>query len=123
LCGPEWATQLDRYNSGKYQISSFTYSSRLDPALSYEQFAGDKVKQPRKVWDDPKALGLIEKSFVESDTAKRQAIFDELHGLMMEQVPMLVLFNGADAWAANKRISGFSVWESKPRAWETKVAP
>ena len=27
----EWATQLDRYNTGKYQISSFTFSSRIDP--------------------------------------------------------------------------------------------
>ena len=49
----EWATQLDRYNSGNYQMSSFSYSSRLDPALAYEQFSGPKAKQPRKVWDDP----------------------------------------------------------------------
>lgn len=117
----EWATQLDRYNSGKYQISSFTYSSRLDPALSYEQFSGDKDKQPRKIWDDPKAQALIDASFIEADPAKRQAMFDELHTLMMEQTPLIILFNGGDAWAANKRAEGFSVWEGKPRAWETAV--
>ncbi|MGE8690325.1 MAG: ABC transporter substrate-binding protein [Achromobacter sp.] len=118
----EWATQLDRYNTGKYQISSFTYSSRLDPALSFEQFAGDKAKQPRKVWDDPAAQKLIDESFLESDPAKRQALFDQLHALMLEQTPLLVLYNGADAWANNKRVQGFSVWEGKPRVWETKVA-
>ncbi len=117
----EWATQLDRYNSGKYQISSFSFSSRLDPALSYEQFSGDKDKQPRKVWDDPQAQRLIDESFLESDPKKRQALFDQLHVLMMEQTPLLVLYNGADAWAANKRVSGFSVWEGKPRAWGLKV--
>ena len=118
----EWATQLDRYNTGKYQVSSFSFSSRLDPSLSFEQFAGDKEKQPRKVWDDPAAQKLIDESFLESDPAKRQALFDQLHALMLEQTPMLMLYNGADAWAVNKRVEGFSVWEGKPRVWETKVA-
>lgn len=118
----EWATQLDRYNRGNYQMSSFSYSSRLDPALSYEQFAGDKKEQPRKVWDDPAAQKLIDESFVESDPAKRQALFDQLHTLMLKQTPLLVLFNGADSWGVNSRIKGFSVWEGKPRVWETSLA-
>jgi peptide/nickel transport system substrate-binding protein len=117
----EWATQLDRYNRGNYQISSFSYSSRLDPALSYEQFAGAKAEQPRKVWDDPQAQKLIDESFVESDPAKRQVLFDQLHGLMLKQTPLIVLFNGADSWGVNSRIKGFSVWEGKPRVWETSL--
>ena len=102
----EWATQLDRYNTGKYQISSFTFSSRIDPALSFEQFSGDKTAQPRKVWDDPQAQKLIDESFLESDPARRQALFDQLHALMLEQTPLLVLYNGADAWATGKRVQG-----------------
>ena len=105
----EWATQLDRYNTGKYQISSFTFSSRIDPALSFEQFSGDKTAQPRKVWDDPQAQKLIDESFLESDPARRQALFDQLHALMLEQTPLLVLYNGADAWATGKRVQGFGL--------------
>jgi peptide/nickel transport system substrate-binding protein len=56
----EWATQLDRYNKGNYQMMVFSYSARLDPALSYEQFSGPKDKQSRKVWDNPQALALID---------------------------------------------------------------
>lgn len=119
----EWATQLDRYNTGKYQISSFTFSSRIDPALSFEQFSGDKTAQPRKVWDDPQAQKLIDESFLESDPARRQALFDQMHALMLEQTPLLVLYNGADAWATGKRVQGFSVWEGKPRAWGTSIKP
>ena len=119
----EWATQLDRYNSGKYMVSSFSYSSRLDPALSYEQFAGPKDKQPRKVWDDPQAQQLLDESFLLADPAKRQALFDKLHALMLAQAPLAILYNGADAWAFRKRVHGFTVWEGKPRAWETSVAP
>jgi peptide/nickel transport system substrate-binding protein len=118
----EWATQLDRYNSGNYQMSSFTYSSRLDPALSYEQFSGPKDKQSRKVWEDPQALKLLDDSFAESDPKKRQALFDQIHALMIQQVPMIMLFNGIDAWGVRKRLSGFSVWEGKPRLWGVSAA-
>ncbi|HTK01688.1 MAG TPA: ABC transporter substrate-binding protein [Bordetella sp.] len=118
----EWATQLDRYNKGNYQISSFSYSSRLDPALSYEQFAGDKNKQPRKVWDDPQAQALIDESFSELDPAKRQAIFDKLHPMMLAQAPLILLSNGNQPWGVSKRLTGFTVWEGKPFAWGASVA-
>lgn len=117
----EWATQLDRYNRGNYQISSFSYSARMDPALSYEQFSGSKVRQPRKVWDTPQSAKLIAESFAELDPKKRQVLFDELHQLMLKEMPLIMLFNGVDAWAVRNRISGFSVWEGKPRPWETRV--
>jgi peptide/nickel transport system substrate-binding protein len=117
----EWATQLDRYNKGNYQISSFSYSSRLDPSLSYEQFSGDKDKQPRKVWEDPEALKLIDESFSELDTAKRQALFDKLHAMMLAQTPLILLSNGNQPWGVSKRLQGFDVWEGKPQAWGAKL--
>lgn len=117
----EWATQLDRYNKGNYQISSFSYSSRLDPALSYEQFSGNKDKQPRKVWDDPQAQALIDESFSELDPAKRQAIFDKLHPMMLAQAPLILLSNGNQPWGVSKRLNGFTVWEGKPFAWGASV--
>lgn len=117
----DWPVQLERYNKGDFQISSFTYSSRLDPGLSYEQLVGDKNAEPRKVWDDPTARRLIEASLVESDPIKRQAIFDETHALMLAQVPAILFYNGIDTWGARRRVSGFSVWEGKPRAWNTRV--
>lgn len=117
----EWTTQLDRYYSGAYQISSFSYSSRIDPALSYEQFAGDKTRQPQKVWDDPQALSLIEQSRDEVNVAKRQTMFDQLHTTMLDQVPVIFLSNGVDPWAVGQRVEGFMPWEGKPRLWQTRV--
>ncbi len=113
----EWATQLDRYNRGNYQMSSFTYSARMDPSLSYEQFAGDKDKQPRKVWDNPEAEKLIDASFDEFDDKKRQQIFDQLHEKMLDDTPLIILFNGATAWGYRKNVKGLSVWEGKPLMW------
>ena len=118
----EWATQLDRYNAGTYQMMSFPYSARLDAALSYEMMSGDKAKQPRKVWDNPEALKLIDAASVDSESAKRQSSFDQLHKLFLADVPSIPLYNGL-------RISAPSAPDirdtsrgrvKKPRAWEVE---
>ncbi|WP_019400181.1 ABC transporter substrate-binding protein [Chelatococcus sp. GW1] len=118
----EWATQLDRYNKGNYQMMSFSYSARLDPALSYEQFSGPKDRQPRKVWDDPAAQDLIEKASVISDEAERRKLFDHLHELQLETTPLIIFANGQEAWAHTKRLEGADPWEGKPRLWGARVA-
>ncbi|NML47314.1 ABC transporter substrate-binding protein [Ramlibacter sp. G-1-2-2] len=118
----EWATQLDRYNKGNYQMMAFSYSARLDPALSYEQFSGPKDKQPRKVWENPQALALIEKASASSDEAERRRIFDELHKSFQQDIPMLMLFNEVQVNAVSRRMQGFRPWvATKPRLWEVKV--
>jgi peptide/nickel transport system substrate-binding protein len=119
----EWATQLDRYNKGNYQMQAFPYSPRLDPSLSFESIAGPKDKQPRKVWDDPESLALLDKSMVVSDKAERQKLFDELHKRFIEQVPMVMLYNGLDAGVFSRKVKGYqpSIL-SKPRLWEVSIA-
>jgi len=85
----DWASQLDRYTRGDYQAQAFGYSPRLDPALSYEVFTGPKAKQPRKVWDDPEVETLLRESMRIADPARRQAIFDDLHRRLLDQVPLI----------------------------------
>ena len=119
----EWATQLDRYSKGNYQLQAFPYSARLDPALSFESVTGPKATQPREVWDNPEAQALLDKSMVVSDKAERQKLFDELHQRFIADVPMVMLYNGIDAGAFGKRVKGYnSSILSKPRLWEVTVA-
>jgi peptide/nickel transport system substrate-binding protein len=114
----DWATQLDRYTRGDYQMMSFIYSPRLDPSLSYEMISGPKDTQPRKVWDDPQALALIQRSMTVTDAAERQAIFDELYRLFMAQVPMIILYNQPDYVAFRQGVRGVQPWASgQTRLW------
>ena len=83
----DWATQLDRYNRGDYQAMIFGYSARLDPSLTFELLIGPKATQPRKVWDNPEAQELLRQSMMIDDTAKRQALFDEMHRRFIADVP------------------------------------
>ncbi len=118
----EWATQLDRYNKGNYQIQAFPYSGRLDPSLSFESMTGPKDKQPRKLWDDAQVQALLEKSMAIADRSQRQAIFDELHKRFIADVPMVMLYNGIVGGAFGKRVKGYtSSLTSLPRLWEVSV--
>lgn len=120
----EWATLLDRYSRGDYQAMAFTYSSRLDPSLSFEMISGEKDKQPRKVWDDPEALALISKSMEVTDRAQRQAIFDRLEAKMREDVPAVFLYSAVYTSAAKSYVSGYQGWTlGTPRAWGVSMAP
>ena len=114
----DWATQLDRYNKGNYQMQSFSFSARFDPALAFEQFAGPKDKQPRKVWDNPQAQEKIDRLTSIADRAERQKLVDELHKAVIDEVPLIFMFNGIDTVGLNKRITGFKPWQSKFRMWE-----
>jgi peptide/nickel transport system substrate-binding protein len=118
----DWATQLDRFSKGSYQMQSFSFSARFDPAIAFEQFSGPKDKQPRKVYDSPEGQAQIDKLMLISDKAQRQAIVDDLHKRIIDEVPLIFLFNGIDVMALNKRITGFQPWQSKLRMWEVTLA-
>jgi peptide/nickel transport system substrate-binding protein len=118
----DWATQLDRYNRGDYQAMAFVYSARLDPSLSFEMLTGPKATQPRKVWDNPEAEEMLRQSMMTSDTAKRQALFDDMHRRFIEDVPMIVLFNGSELAALRKSVRGYAGWlYPEPRFWGVSV--
>ncbi|MBN9424933.1 MAG: ABC transporter substrate-binding protein, partial [Burkholderiales bacterium] len=118
----DWATQLDRYNKGEYQAMSFPYSARLDPALSFEMLTGPKARQPRKVWDSPEAQQLLAEAMVISDRGKRQALIDKLHEKFIEDVPMIVLYNGTDIVGYRKNVSGYKAWATaQPRFWGVRL--
>lgn len=119
----EWATQLDRYSKGNYQLQAFPYSARFDPALSFDSIMGPKDTQPRKVWDNPEMQALLDKSMIVSDRAARQAIFDTLHTRFITEVPMVMLYNAIDAAVFSKRVKGYRATNlSKPRLWEVTLA-
>jgi peptide/nickel transport system substrate-binding protein len=114
----DWATQLDRYTRGDYQAMAFVYSARLDPSLSFEMLTGPKATQPRKVWDNPEAQAMLQQSMLTIDTAKRQALFDEMHRRFIADVPMIVLFNGSELAALRNNVKGYAGWlYPQPRFW------
>ncbi|AYM09067.1 ABC transporter substrate-binding protein [Agrobacterium tumefaciens] len=113
----EWASQLDRFNSGKYQIMAFNYSNRTDPALAYQTVVGSKAKKANAVWDDADVSKLVNQALQETDQAKRQAIFDDLHARFLEQAPLVMLANGLDVGVSGPKVKGYRTWQGFARFW------
>lgn len=117
----DWATQLDRYQKGNYQMMSFSYSPRFDPALSYEQFSGPKATQSRKVWENPDALKIIDGASASSDEKERSRMFDDLHNRQLADTPLILVFNRVEVFAISPTVTGFEPWfASTPRLWNTR---
>ncbi|MFW7269678.1 ABC transporter substrate-binding protein [Gluconacetobacter sp. Hr-1-5] len=115
----DWATQLARYAHGDYQAMVFLYSARLDPSLILDSLLGDRTADPRKVWDDPKAISLLEQSMSVDDRDDRQHIFDTLDRQFREDVPAVVLFNTARIAAMRARVAGYQGWAGAlQRLWD-----
>ena len=117
----DYATQVDRRRSGKYQVISQSVTPRLDPALMYSFYVGNKDKNASLMWDNPKAIELMESAYKEADQSKRQAIFDQFHELMLEEVPGIFLYDLIDIWGASKKLHGTPVWQSNVRVWEVSL--
>lgn len=119
----DWASQLSNYLSGNYQAMSFGYSARLDPALTFDSFMGNKSVEPRKIWDNPKAQSLLTESMMVQDRQKRQAIFDQLTTLFWQQMPMVALFNGTEITGLRKDVKGYQGWAAgDARFWNVEIS-
>lgn len=116
----EWGAMLDAYKKGQgYQMMSFTYSARLDPALSFDMFTGP---EKRKAWKDSEAIKLVEEAHAVSDPTKRQKLIDELHSRFIDQVPAVGLGHRQRFLAVRKGITGFKAWGAgKARYWGVSV--
>lgn len=114
----DWATLLDRYSRGDFQMMSFTYSARLDPSLSYTMFTGSKEAQAHNLWDDKEALDLVAKSMETSDKTQRQALFDKLDAKLRTEVPAIWLYSKVRFSVAKSWVKGYAGWPlGQPRAW------
>jgi peptide/nickel transport system substrate-binding protein len=114
----EWAAQMDRWRAGKFQLLSFGFSARADAAASYSFILGDRARNPSRVWDNPKALALMEQSLRTGDGERRRELFNQLHLLMLKDVPYIGLFSPADINAVREDVDGFESWMfGRARYW------
>lgn len=114
----DWATQLSNYFEGRFQLSVFSYSARAHPLLSYAAFVGSKDRNPAVQWDDEVARRLLGDATRAPTFAQQQAIFDQLHSRMAQQVPIIGLYNEPSSDLVRKDIDGYRNWPvGHPRLW------
>lgn len=114
----DWATQLNNYNKGDFQLSSFGFSSRLHPMTSFLAFVGDKAVEPSTIWDDDAANQLLVDAETRAGSVGDQHYFDQLHARMIDEVPLVGLYNDFAYDLLNPAIEGYAPWAAgRPRLW------
>ena len=114
----EWGAQFERFNRGKFQMQSFIWSPRTDPALVYGNITGDKKADPSNQWDNSEAYALYQQALVETDFAKREEIFLKLHRMMVAEIPTISLYYNSVNTVTAPSVEGFSTWPAEnPIGW------
>jgi peptide/nickel transport system substrate-binding protein len=116
----DWATQLSNYQHGRFQLSSFSYSARFDPALTYDHLLGDKRDRATVQWESAAARRMLAKSLAVDQPEARREAFESLHAAMAADVPIIGLYNGVGITAVGPGVTGFRGWPgSTPILWGT----
>lgn len=106
----DWASQQANWLSFKYQMQVESFSPRSDPSTLYSVFLADRSKAAWSQWDDPKALALLKESMNTDDEGRRQEIFEQLHKMVMEQLPGFGLYFEPVVSAVRPNVKGFKTW-------------
>lgn len=115
----DWATQLSNYQAGKFQITSFSYSARFDPALVYGLLLGNKDERATAQWENSAAAAILATASTSDDAAARKRAFEQLHAAMARDVPIIGLYNAVSITATAPEIKGYRTWPgATPILWE-----
>lgn len=106
----EWGKQVSDFRSGHFQMMSFGYSARIDPALMFGDVLGDKSKTPMAQWENPAALDLLHSLQGVTDETTRKQTFERLHQMMIADVPLLGMYNTPDLILVSSRLHGLTTW-------------
>jgi peptide/nickel transport system substrate-binding protein len=114
----DWATQLSNYFDGRFELSVFSYSARAHPVLSYAAFVGSKQRNAAVQWDDPQARRLLGAATRARTEPEQQRIYDSLHRLMIDDVPIIGLYNEPSSDLVRANVHGYRNWPAgNPRLW------
>lgn len=104
----EWGAYLEATNSGKQQMFVLAWTSNPDPdSCLTPLFAESSIgSQNRARYANERVEELLEAGRVELDLEKREAIYNELHEIVMEDAPWVPLYVQNFVVGANAQIKG-----------------
>ncbi len=118
----EWGALMSNYSSGNFQILSFEYSPRITAFMSYNSAVGQK-EDFAYIWENEAAFALLKSVVSEKDREAAKRTYEQIHRLMMEDIPSINIYFVPVTDIARKNILGYEPWPGmKPRLWNVRVA-
>ena len=108
----EWAMHVQKMIRGDFQLLSYGIGPRPDPTMAYIylKYNGFEDQYPRM-------KELMNQASRTLDVEKRKKLFEEAHSLVMEGVPIIMLYNYNYINSYWNYVKGYKNWSSQPRFW------
>ncbi|MBL4603831.1 MAG: hypothetical protein JKY84_13885 [Emcibacteraceae bacterium] len=120
----DWASQLNNFYSGEFQLSAFDYSARIEPFLNYQLFDRERGTVKKYGWQNPRVREMLNKLDQIFIPEERAVIFRSLHSEMKNDIPLIGLYNLYKMFVVNKTVNGFEGWNLViPRFWGVAKRP
>lgn len=109
LKSSEFASQLRDQQQGRFQISRVGWSGRIDPDGNIHQFIHSKGSQNDGRYNNPKVDELLDKARTVYDQAERKKLYDQVQDIMLDEVPLIYLYNQPWIFAMRANVEGFAL--------------
>jgi peptide/nickel transport system substrate-binding protein len=103
----EFATSLKQAETGEYQAFLLAWSGRTDPDGNAYVFQKTNAPQNYSGFSNPEADKLLDEARTVSDAPKRQALYEKLAGIVLEQKPLLYLYHRRVLIAHTAKLDGY----------------
>ncbi|MCA8980342.1 MAG: peptide ABC transporter substrate-binding protein [Planctomycetes bacterium] len=104
----EWKVYLDSQRSLDYQVSRSAWIGDYLDANSFLDMWMTGNENNRTGWGNERYDELIRAAAAEPDVAARQRLFDEAETILMEELPVLPIYDYTSRNLANPRLGGFA---------------
>jgi len=101
------ATRISNYRNRQFQLMTFSFSPRTNPALIYSTVIGRINSDPTFQWEDSKARNWISQAIRTTDIDKKMLLFERIHKRLIDEIPIIVFFNGVSVDATSMRVEGY----------------
>lgn len=104
----EWKVYLDSQRTLDYQLCRSAWIGDYLDANSFLDMWMTGNENNRTGWGDPRYDALIRAAASEPNVAARQRLFDEAETILMEELPILPIYDYTSRNLANPRLGGFA---------------
>ncbi len=106
----ELKTRLSRMKSGAFEIGAYTWFSWIhDPLYTLHNYRSNATLYNYTGWSHPSFTQFLDQFQTANDTKKRSDLIEHAEQLMMKELPLIPIYNGALTYAHNQSLQGVIV--------------
>src|SRR5438309_3212803 len=103
----EFATSFKQAQAGEFQVFQINWSGRIDPDGNSYVFLHTKAPQNDGGYSNPEADKLMEDGRLVADPAQRNAIYEKLTKIVLNDEPIIYLYHRKLLFAHTTRLQGY----------------